>query len=61
MSFEIEHAPGTSMTEIKIAEAEFRKNQLAKQFGWTREKLDEQLQDIKSFFELNKKKILKRE
>ena len=60
MTVEIEHAPGTSMANVKIAEMEFRKDCLAKAFGWEREKLDDMINVAKEFFELNKKEILRK-
>ena len=58
MTIELEHAPGTSMTDIKIAEMEHKKNSLAQAFGWSREEFDDKLDEVKEFFELNKKETL---
>ena len=54
MSFEIEHAPGTSMEDIKKAEKEFKKDCLAKAQGLTREEFNAKIDSIKGFFEERK-------
>ena len=49
MSYEMEHAQGTSPEAIKQAEKEFRKDILANKFGWSRKEFDEKLEEVKGF------------
>ena len=55
MTFEIEHKPGTSMEDVRKADREFIKDQLAISLGWTRDKLDDSLESIKEFLTLEEK------
>jgi len=45
----MEHEAGTTPSQIKDAEMEFRKNVLAEKFGWSREEFNEKLEELKDF------------
>ena len=49
MSIELEFPAGTSKKKIAEAEKEYRKDALAKAFGWSREEFDENLERVKDF------------
>jgi len=57
MTLELEHKKGLEDWEIKAREHEFKKECIRKKFGWSKEKFNDMLNDVKGFFELNKKQI----
>ena len=57
MVHEIEHEAGTSDAEIKDVEMEYKKNLIAQSLNITRAKLDEHIETVKDFFNLNRKEI----
>jgi len=54
---EIEFEAGTPDWKIKAEEHEYKKECIRKKFGWSKEKFEDVLNDVKGFFELNKKQI----
>ncbi len=55
MPIEMEHAAGTAVDKLKMAEMDARKNALAVAFGWTRDEFDTHLEDVKDFLTANRK------
>lgn len=49
MSIEIEHKAGSTAEQIKHAEREAKKDALANSLGWSREKLDSEIENIKDY------------
>lgn len=55
MTIEIEHPPKTNDIAIKESEMEFKKDNLAREFGWTHEDFDNHLITLKEFLTDQKK------